>query len=271
MKNGATPFVKWAGGKKQLLDKLTKDLPDFKTYHEPFVGGGALFFKLYALEKIKTAYLNDSTSVLINAYEVIKTDVEKLINELQSPKYQNNKTTYYKIRADEPQDKIKRVARFLYLNKTAFNGLYRVNSKGGFNVPFGKYKNPKICDEENLRFVSKALKKAKLLNEDFKVVLKYARKGSFVYLDPPYFPLSGKPSFTSYTPNNFSKEDHDRLYEVFKKLDSRGCHVMLSNSYNPYTEGLYHEFKLEIVHATRMISCKAAGRGKIREILVRNW
>lgn len=271
MNNGAKPFVKWAGGKGKLLDELTKNLPEFKSYHEPFVGAGALFFRLVSMGKIKRAWVNDSTEELTNAYEVIKDDVTGLINELQSGKYQNDKEIFYKIRAEEPEEDVKRAARFIYLNKTAFNGLYRVNSKGKFNVPFGKYKNPKICDEENLRLVSKALKKATLLNGDFKIVLKHARKNSFVYFDPPYLPLSETSSFTSYTPNNFTKDDQDRLYEVFKKLDSRGCYVMLSNSYHPYTEELYHEFRPETVYAARAISCKADGRGKIKELLVRNW
>ncbi len=271
MNNEAKPFVKWAGGKGQLLNELTKNLPEFKNYHEPFVGGGALFFRLYSMGKIRKAYLNDSNEELMNAYQVIKGDVDSLINELQSGNYQNTKEIYYKIRAEELKDKVKRVARFIYLNKTAYNGLYRVNKKGKFNVPFGGYVNPTICDEKNLKLVSQALQKVELVSEDFSMVLKHAQKVDLVYFDPPYFPLSETSNFTSYTSEGFTKEDQDRLYEVYKHLDSGGRFVMLSNSYHPYTKKLYQEFDLEIVFAGRAISCKADGRGKIRELIIRNW
>jgi len=271
MNTEAKPFVKWAGGKGQLLDELTKNLSEFRNYHEPFVGGGALFFRLDAIGKITNAYLNDSNKDLMNAYKVIKENVDSLIKELTSEKYQNKKEIYYRIRAEEPEDEVKRAARFIYLNKTAYNGLYRVNSKGKFNVPFGKYANPTICDAHNLRLVSHALQKAELFCEDFSMVLKYAQKEDLVYLDPPYFPLTKTANFTGYTPECFTRKDQDRLHEVFKQLDSKGCFVMLSNSYQPYIEGLYQEFKPEIVYAARAISCKAEGRGKIKELLVRNW
>ena len=267
----ARPFVKWAGGKGRLLNELMKGLPEFENYYEPFVGGGAMFFRLYGMGKIKNAFLNDSNNELMTAYEVIRDDVDSLINELRSGKYQNKKETYYKIRTKEPEDRIRRVARFIYLNKTCFNGLYRVNKQGKFNVPFGKYKNPLICDEKNLRIVSKALKKNELFCEDFMIGLKHAQKDDLVYFDPPYFPLSKTSNFTSYTPEGFTTDDQDRLYKAYKQLDSKGCYVMLSNSYQEYIERLYRKFEHEIVYAGRAISCKADGRGKIRELIVRNW
>ena len=271
MDSKARPFVKWAGGKGRLLNELTKRLPEFKNYYEPFVGGGALFFRLRSMGKIKKAYLNDSNNELMNAYEVIKDDAEGLINELTSEKYQNKKEIYYQIRAEEPEDRVKRVARFIYLNKTAYNGLYRVNKQGKFNVPFGKYKNPLICDEKNLRLVSQTLQKTELFCKDFMIDIKHAQKDDLIYFDPPYLPLSKTSNFTSYTPKGFTTDDQDRLHKAYKQLDSKGCYVMLSNSYHPYTENLYREFESEIVYAGRAISCKADGRGKIRELIVRNW
>lgn len=267
----ARPFVKWAGGKRQLLDELTKGLPSFSNYHEPFIGGGALFFRLEAEDKIKKAYLGDSNEELINAYSVIKNEVFELMAELASPDYANNETAYYKIRASRPTPKVKRAARFIYLNKTAFNGLYRVNSKGGFNVPFGRYTNPNILDSGNLLLVHRALQKDELYCGDFTSVLKNAKKGDFVYFDPPYFPISKTSNFTSYTQNSFSEKDQQRLMKTFKELDTRGAYVMLSNSYNDFIADLYAEFEPEVVHANRMINCKGDKRGKIRELIVRNW
>ncbi|MEW6722044.1 MAG: DNA adenine methylase [Candidatus Micrarchaeota archaeon] len=267
----AKPFVKWAGGKRQLLKELMKGLPEFENYHEPFLGGGALFFHLEALGRIKKAYLTDSNEELVNAYEVIKTDVEALIGLLSSGKFKNDKETFYAIRADMPKDRIERAARFIYLNKTAFNGLYRVNSQGKFNVPFGKYRNPKILDKENLLLVNRALQKDHLTCNDFDVVLSQARNGDFVYFDPPYIPISRTASFTSYTATNFSEKDQQRLFSTFQKLDRMGCSVMLSNSYSDFIAELYEEYKPDVVLASRAINCKPEGRGKIKEIIVRNW
>jgi len=266
----AKPFVKWAGGKRQLLDELTYGLPNFENYHEPFLGGGAMFFRLEAIGKLKDAYLSDANEELINAYSVIKNDVIGLLEELSEAKYSNNEEAYYKVRATEPFSKVKRAARFIFLNKTAFNGLYRVNSKGGFNVPFGRYANPKIRDSDNLGLVHRALQKDELYCGDFTRVLKIAKKGDLVYFDPPYFPVS-KTSFTKYTKDSFSESDQRRLLEVFEKLDSRGCYVMLSNSYAEFTASLYHEFEQEVVMASRAINCKPQGRGKVKELIVRNW
>ena len=267
----ARPFVKWAGGKRQLLDELTKGLPQFENYHEPFLGGGALFFKLEAMGRLKNAYLSDANTELINAYAAIKNEVFELMSELASPLYANNETTYYKIRAAKPETSVERAARFIYLNKTAFNGLYRVNSKGGFNVPFGRYENPKILDSQNLLRVHRALQKDGLYCGDFDIVLKNAKRGDFVYFDPPYAPISKTSNFTSYTKDGFGEKEQKKLLNVYKELDLRGCFVLLSNSYSDLISELYAEFKPETVYANRAISCKADGRGKIRELIVRNW
>ncbi len=267
----AKPFVKWAGGKRQLLDELTKGLPGFENYHEPFLGGGALFFRLEAERKIKTAYLSDSNGELINTYSVIKSRVLELMAELSSPIYANNETAYYKIRASRPASKIERAARFIYLNKTAFNGLYRVNSKGGFNVPFGRYTNPMILDSKNLMLVHRALQTDELYCGDFTVVQKNAKQGDLVYFDPPYFPISKTSNFTSYTKDGFFENEQMKLMRTFKALDARGCYVLLSNSHSDLIADLYAEFNPEVVYASRAINCKGDKRGKIKELIVRNW
>lgn len=271
MLDEAKPFVKWAGGKRQLLEELTRGLPAFEDYHEPFIGGGALFFKLEAMGRIKNAHLSDSNEDLINAYSVIKNEVFELMSELALPIYANNEAAYYKIRASNPASKVQRAARFIYLNKTAFNGLYRVNSKGGFNVPFGRYTNPKILDSENLLIVHRALQTDALYCSDFSIVLKNAKRGDLVYFDPPYMPVSKTSNFTSYTKDSFTEKDQEKLMKTFKELDTRGCRLILSNSYNDFIADLYSEFAPETVHANRMINCKGDRRGKVKELIVRNW
>lgn len=263
--------MKWAGGKRQLLDALTRGLLRFENYHEPFLGGGALFFKLEGMGLIKTAFLSDSNDELINTYGVIKNEIFELMAELAAPEYANNETAYYKIRDSRPTSRVERAARFIYLNKTAFNGLYRVNSKGEFNVPFGRYSNPTVLDSANLLLVHRALQKDSLYCGDFTVVLKNARKGDLVYFDPPYFPVSETANFTGYTKEGFGEEDQMRLKKTFKELDSRGCFVLLSNSYSDFIADLYAEFGLEVIQANRMINCKGDQRGKVRELVIRNW
>ena len=267
----ARPFVKWAGGKRQLLDELTQDLPYFENYHEPFIGGGALFFRLEAMNRIKRAYLSDSNAELINTYSVIKNEVFELMSELASPLYVNDEAAYYKIRASRPKTNVERAARFIYMNKTAFNGLYRVNSSGGFNVPFGRYDNPKILDSQNLMLVHRALQKDELYCGDFTIALKNAKRGDFVYFDPPYFPISKTSNFTGYTKDGFGENEQKKLLKTYKELDSKGCFVLLSNSYSDFISELYAEFEPEIVHANRMINCKGDQSGKIKELIVRNW
>lgn len=271
----AQPFLKWAGGKGQLLKQYEAFFPlKFNNYIEPFVGGGAVFFHLYNVDRVgngKRAILIDSNEELINCYLTIKVDVNKLIRVLGNPKFKNEESVYYKIRAKEPKNKLERAARTIYLNKTCFNGLYRVNSQNKFNVPFGGYKNPMICNSENLRAVSLALKNVEILVGDFERCLDFAKRDDFIYFDPPYQPLSRTSSFTSYTKNSFGEEAQKKLCEVFKKLDRRRCQVMLSNSDTPFIRKLYKDFKIETVFAKRAINCNGSGRGEITELVVLNY
>lgn len=268
----AKPFVKWAGGKKQLLSKLLAFAPlRFEDYFEPFLGGGAFFFKLCSLGNIKRTHLNDSNPELVNAYTVIKEKPMELIRELKSVEYKNDKESFYRIRGEKPDTEVKAAARFVYLNKTAFNGLYRVNSEGKFNVPFGKYKHPRILDEENILAVNKALQKDEITCLDFEEAVANARKNDFVYFDPPYQPISKTSSFTSYTAGSFTEKDQERLFNCFERLDKKGSFLMLSNSYSELVKELYGDYNTYIVKASRAISCKAEGRGKIRELIITNY
>jgi DNA adenine methylase len=272
MSNEPKPFIKWAGGKRQLLDKLISNLPDnFNNYHEFFLGGGAFYFKLWSMNLIKKAYLNDLNSELINAYKIIQRRVDELIEELKRDKYKNESSSYYQIRSSEPVDEVEKAARFIYLNKTAYNGLYRVNKAGKFNVPFGKYKNPKILDEDNLILVSEALKPATLLSVDFSEILAYAKREDFAYFDPPYYPLSSTANFTSYTSDNFSPKDQERLKQTVDKLTEMGVKVMVSNSYTDFITNLYNNYRQVEVFAKRAISCKAETRGNVSELVLLNW
>ncbi len=263
-----TPLVKWAGGKRNLLKVYKKLFPKrFNNYHEPFLGSGAVFFFL----KPQKAVLIDKNEELINFYEVVRDHPLELMELIST--YKVDKDFYYRIRELEPKNlsKIERAARFLYLNKTAYNGLWRVNSKGKFNVPFGRYKKVKFFDRENLLKASKLLKNAVLLCSDFEEVVKYAQKGDFVYLDPPYYPLSETSNFRNYTSEGFSKEDHLRVYKVFKTLTEKGCFVMLSNSNSPFIRELFKDFVITEVFANRFINSKADGRKPIIELVIRNY
>jgi len=232
--NSPHPFLKWAGGKRQLLAQFDQHLPQkFNNYIEPFVGGGAVFFYLLP----KKAILIDNNKELINCYKVIKNNVAELIKLLK--RHKNDKTYFYKIRNLDRNHKeinkltdVERASRTIYLNRCCYNGLYRVNSAGEFNVPFGKYKNPKFCDANNLNAVSIALKNTKIYKDSFEKCLDFAEKEDFVYLDPPYHPISDTSNFTSYTKNIFGKESQIKLYQVFRQLDEIGCKLMLSNSFN---------------------------------------
>jgi DNA adenine methylase len=271
----AEPFLKWAGGKGQLLKQYETFFPkEFNNFLEPFVGGGAVFFYLFnngRLQGKKKIYLIDSNEELINCYLVIKEDVEKLIKILSSPKFINTEGTFYKIRAEEPKNKFERAARTIYLNKTCFNGLYRVNSKGKFNVPFGGYKNPLICNSRNLIAVSSALQNVEILCGDFDRCLKIAKKEDFIYFDPPYQPLNKTSSFTSYTKEPFGEREQAKLSKVFRELDKIGCKIMLSNSDTSFIRRLYKNFRVEVVLAKRAINCKPSGRGAIKEIVILNY
>lgn len=277
-KSNPSPFVKWAGGKSQLLGQYNPYFPkSIDTYYEPFLGSGAIFFHLFKRGLTEDAILSDFNQELMNCYRVIKDDADSLIRELKSGKYKNDKEIYYQIRSLdrkpglEKLSKVERAARTIYLNRTCYNGLYRVNSRGHFNVPFGRYSNPKICDETNLRSVSQALKRARLMVGDFAKSLRRAKSGDFVYLDPPYDPLSQTADFTSYTSNGFGKPEQERLTKAFKNLDKKGVMVMLSNSNTGFIKELYDGFNLHRVKAKRLINSKVEGRGEITELLITNY
>lgn len=264
----AAPFVKWVGGKRALMPQLFARLPQrFNAYHEPFVGGGAFFFALQP----QVAVLADDNAELVNAYTVVRDDAERLIRHLRTHRAEED--YYYELRAKDPKalDPIERASRLIYLNRTCFNGLYRVNSRGGFNVPFGKYKNPQICNEVGLRAASAALHGAAIRNDSYEHVLDTARRGDFVYFDPPYVPVSATANFTSYTAGAFSERDQRRLADAFRTLANRGCKVMLSNSDVPLIHELYADFHVDIVAAPRLVNRDASKRGPVNEVLVRNY
>ncbi len=271
------PFLKWAGGKRQLVPEIMgHHLPqnyNSQTYYEPFIGGGALLFSLQP----KKAVINDTNAELINCYKVVKDSVDELIDNLQI--HQNNEDYYYTIRdwdrEEGFQDKtsVERASRIIFLNKTCFNGLFRVNSQGQFNVPFGRYKNPNILDKAVLKAVSNYLNdnKITILNMDFQDALKDARKGEFIYIDPPYDPVSVTASFTGYDVNGFNKNEQVRLKNTFEELDARGCRVLLSNAYTQFIRDLYKDYPQTKISAIRAINSNAEKRGKVDEILVKNY
>lgn len=271
------PFVKWAGGKNGLINSLVSFIPkNFNSYFEPFVGGGALFFYLKNLNILnsKKIYLNDKNVELINAYKQIKINPNKLLEELEILKNNHSKEYFYKIRnLDRDFDfyslsEVFRAARFIYLNKTCFNGLCRYNAKGNFNTPMGSYKNPKIYDKDLIFSVHEVLKNVSITNKDFEVVSLKAKKGDFIYFDPPYYPLNKTSSFVSYT-DNFSANEQIRLYKLFKMLDSEGIKVLQSNSNTDFIKELYKDFEIIEVISKRAINCKGDKRGKITELIIR--
>jgi len=278
IKNKPRPFVKWVGGKRQLLEQF-KSLnlyppeafnPKIGRYFEPFIGGGAVFFDLLP----KIAYLSDLNKELVITYNVIKKDVKSLIKSLK--KHKNTKEYFLEIRSKkiEKLSDLEIASRFIYLNKTCFNGMCRVNSKGEFNVPFANNKNPLICDEDNLIKVSKALAHVEIKNQDYKKVLKMAKKGDFVYFDPPYYPISKTASFTSYNKELFLDKEQTELRDTFISLNKIGCFVMLSNSDTPFINKIYSGFrgiKINKVQAGRAINSDGAKRGKISEVLITNY
>lgn len=272
------PFLKWVGGKGQLLGQFSNLYPhEYKNYYEPFIGGGAVYFSL----EPNKAHINDINETLIQTYLNIKTDVEVVIDGLKKleekfiPKNSDGrKEMFYGLRERYNSLNAKEFDRsllFLFFNKTAFNGMYRENSKGGFNVPMGNYKNPKILDETNLRLVSSSLKKTKITSSSYSKAVSKAVAGDFVYLDPPYHPLTETSSFTSYSKDNFSADDQLALRNLFVELDKRGVYVMLSNSSSPFIQDIYSDYNQFPVLASRMINSKASGRGKISEVVVTNY
>ncbi len=266
------PFLKWAGGKTSLLPELIKRVPwKFSRYFEPMVGAGALFFKLQP----EKARLGDVNAELVNVYQVVRAKCDELIEDLS--RHRHEKEYFLELRNADRQENYKywsdvqRASRFIYLNKTCFNGLYRVNSKGQFNVPFGDYKNPNFLDEKNLRACSQVLAAARLAQADFEEIVESAEEGDFVYFDPPYVPLSESSSFTSYSKEGFGLQEQERLASCFSSLSERGVQCMLSNSDTSIVRELYGGFRIEQVFAPRAINSKATKRGAIAELIIRNY
>lgn len=269
-------FVKWAGGKTQLISQFEEFFPNnFNKYLEPFVGSGAVFFHVIMNYNPDRSIISDSNEDLINTYIVVRDNLESLLDLLKEHKRKHSKEYYYKIRETDVSklNNVEKAARLLYLNKTCFNGLYRVNSKGKFNVPFGKYKNPNIVNEENLRKASELLQGADIRQQSFENVQKDAEEGDFVYLDPPYYPISDTSYFTSYTKDVFLDEEQKNLAEVFQNLNKKGCLVMLSNSDSRFIKSLYENNGCYIytVRARRAINSNAEKRGAINELVVVNY
>lgn len=279
MKNNplVRPFLKWAGGKRQLLEELKKHMPKkYNTYYEPFIGGGALFFELQRGQ----AVINDSNSELINCYRVIKENPDELIEDLR--KHKNDLEHYYTTRDLDRQktnyaklSDVERASRIIYLNKTCYNGLFRVNSQGQFNVPFGRYKNPDLLNIAVVKAVHEYLKNNQIiiLNEDFEEAVKSAKKGDFIYFDPPYDPVSDTSSFTGYDINGFNKDEQEKLRNVVDILHNKKCYFLLSNAYTEYIVNLYNhkDYRQIKISAIRAINSNAEKRGKIDEILVKNY
>lgn len=262
------PFLKWAGGKTQLLHELMARMPAlYNVYFEPFIGGGALFFAV-APDKAVIADINDD---LVNVYNVVRDYPEELLQALSG--YVNDKDFYYEVRAQDQTalSPVDRAARLIYLNRTCFNGLYRVNKNGQFNVPFANYKNPTIVQGDKIMAASNALHNTQIFNAGFEKVLVNAKKGDFIYLDPPYYPKDVYSDFKRYNKEQFYKNDHERLADLYNELSDRGCYVMLSNSDTPFTRDLYKKWRVDTVYAKRMINSDASKRGEVTEIIVTNY
>jgi len=300
----AKPFLKWAGGKSQLIPELSSRLPKdilntgiIDSYIEPFVGGGAFFFYLKSRFQINNSYLFDINRELIVGYKVIQNDPKELINHLKileieytSKNEEERKSYYYTIRdrynsqvnsfdyINYNTSWIERASHMIFLNRTCFNGLFRQNRNGEFNVPHGRYKNPKICDKENIRKVNLALKNTEIICGDFSDSLKYVNNNSLVYFDPPYRPLTKTSSFTSYSKEEFTDDDQIRLSKFYKELDEKGAYLILSNSdpknedtKDDFFDNLYKGFTIERVNAKRIINCDPNKRGEIKELIIRNY
>lgn len=269
----AKPFIKWVGGKARLLPQLKALLPpgvDLMRHVEPFLGGGAFFFD----RAPERSLLSDINPSLISTYLAVRDNVDELVLELESLAAAHSKDAYYSTRESynkAPSGPTTQAAKFIYLNKTCFNGLHRVNKKGHFNVPMGRYKNPSIVNEVVLRAASKRLQGAELHCRGFETLLESARPGDFVYFDPPYAPVSDTANFTSYAQSGFNHEDQKRLRDVYAALHRRGCKLMLSNSDVPSIRELYQDFQIDIVAAPRNINSNAKKRGKVNEVVVRNY
>ncbi len=267
------PFLKWVGGKGQLLNKLVERTPPrFGVYHEPFLGGGAFYFALQRMGRIQEAHLADLNWELIDTFQAVRDHPEAILARLE--KFRYTETFFYNMRRKNPKrmKPVNRAARMIFLNKTCFNGLYRVNQKGKFNVPFGRFKNPKYRDPDNLLAVSAALSPAKLHNAPFHNVLDRAKSGDFVYFDPPYIPASQTANFTSYHAKGFTYIDHIMLRDVARQLSERGVYVMLSNSATALVRDLYGDnFILTEIKARRTVNRDPTKRGKVGEYLISNY
>ena len=273
----AQPFIKWVGGKRGLLKQILPFINNnFKNYHEPFLGGGAVFFELFSLGLLqdKKIFLSDLNSELINTYKVVQNIPNDLILNLENYKKNHSKEFYYKIRELDRKSnfqelsEIERATRFIYLNKTCFNGLYRVNKKGFFNTPIGSYKNPNIADKETILSSSKALQNVTLLNQSFEKVINIVQKDDLVYLDPPYYPLNATSHFTSYDSNIFLDHQQKQLFNIFQELNNLEAQILESNSDTDFIKNLYKDYRVNIVFANRFINSKANNRGKISEIII---
>jgi len=304
-KSNVKPFLKWAGGKTQILPELEKRLPSIindtgiiENYVEPFVGGGALFFHLYNRYDIKKSVLIDINRELIVGYKVIKKDHKKLINSLKILKEEylsldkekrkeffyeirkcyNEQMNYFDYKKYASNEWVERAKYLIFLNRTCYNGLFRQNEKGEFNVPSGAYKNPPICDDNNIQNVSKALKNTIVLCGDFTLAGKHIQDKCFVYMDPPYRPLTSTSNFTAYTKNGFDDSEQIRLANFYKSIDKKGVYLLLSNSdpknveiNDDFFDSLYSNYKIERILARRMINCNGSGRGTISELIIRNY
>ncbi|MBI2376753.1 MAG: DNA adenine methylase [Deltaproteobacteria bacterium] len=267
----ARPFLKWVGGKTQLLDQLLRLVPpSFRGYHEPFLGGGAMFFALARGGRLDGARveLSDVNEELVDTYSAVRDRARAVVSELNQ--HRHDRAYYYEVRAQDPASlsPAARAARMLYLNRCGFNGLYRVNRKGEFNVPFGRYTNPRICDEENILAASSALSRARVSFRDFEHVVEHAAPGDFVYFDPPYVPLSTSSSFTSYAKGGFGEPEQNRLAETFESLTRNGVYCMLSNSDAPWVRERYSGFRVLPVLARRNVNSNPDRRGPITEVVV---
>ncbi len=292
------PFVKWAGGKGSLISQLNNFYPYelkngiIERYIEPFVGGGAVLIDILQRYDVQEAYAFDINIDLINSYNIIKNNVEDLITNLKQMEteylqlgqeerknyFYNKRDEYNNYTLEENEQNIQRAAQFIYLNRTCFNGLYRVNKSGKFNVPVGSYKNPTICDEENLRNLSELIQNVQFQYGDYRRSMEYVTENTFVYFDPPYRPLNVTSGFTSYTKEDFNDDNQRELAEFYRELNEQNAKLMLSNS-NPkntnkedtFFDNIYQGFNIDEIYASRMINANSKGRGKISEILVTNY
>jgi DNA adenine methylase len=270
---GAQPFLKWAGGKWAIAPRIASLLPkDVKerVYREPFLGGGAMFFFL----EPEHAFLSDAVADLITTYEVVQSNVEPLIKRLQTLRASHSDEQFYEVRKrfneDKKGAKVDRAAWLIYLNKTCYNGLFRTNRSGEFNVPAGRFKNPGVVDPAKLRLAAAMLTRAELTRAPFTELVSTAQKGDLIYLDPPYVPTSKTSNFSAYSDGTFSEKDHADLAEVYRELDARGCLLALSNSDTKLVRDLYAGFDIAPIIAPRAISSKASTRGEVCELLIRN-